>query len=148
VVKGEEGQAAIGRSVLVALVLLLGCSSIHEVELPLRPDEVPAAERRAFECFQQQLPSLLRDANGLDAPDHRPHPYADAFFTSPANWRYYVRDRGQRVEFFAHANQPPLRWPDGTITVCFDSCGAFVVSYPKDAKDCDAKPEGARWPPR
>ena len=49
-----------GRVFLSLGVLVVGCSGIRELDLPLRPDEVRADDRRAFECFTQQLPNLLR----------------------------------------------------------------------------------------
>ena len=57
--------------------------------------------------------------------------------------RYYVRDTGTRVEFYVAAKEPSR----GAGVLCADSCGKFVVSYAKDAKDCDAKPEETRWHP-
>jgi hypothetical protein len=128
--------------VVLALALpLLGCSGIRELDPPLRPDEVRDDERRAFECFAEQLPNLLRANYGsfhwMDGG------VSDSWYAKPEHSRYYVHDLGTRVEFYAAGKAPPR----GAGVVCADGCGSFVVSYPKDDKDCHAKPEKTGWHP-
>lgn len=126
---------------IAGLLTLVGCSGARELQQPLRPGQVRADERRAFACFMQQLPSLLREDYGsfhsIDGG------LTDSWYASPENSRYYIRDVGGRVEFYVAGKSPPRE----AMIICADSCGDFVVSYAKNVKDCNARTEEPRWHP-
>lgn len=128
------------RAAVAIALLATGCQSrVREFKYPPRPDVAWQDEGQAFECFTKNLPSLIREFHQYEAPDHVPSPW-DAYYVDPANQRYYVRDEGERVRFLVVTRQPPHTPINGIFSICMDGCGAFLVSYPKDAKDCEAHP--------
>jgi hypothetical protein len=120
---------ALGPPVLLA-VAVVGCGP-RQFQFPPGPGVVKPDERRAFECFTEQLPNMLHETYGsFHWPDGG---VSDSWFAKPKHSQYYVCDTGARVEFYVAGKTPPRDQGSEFITVCMDGCGAFLVSYAKEA---------------
>lgn len=133
-------SAVAPRFLCVFGILLTACgASVRSLEWPLQPGVIRDDERRAFECFTERLPTLIRESRGMNRSDYVPQPM-DSYFTDPMNQRYYVRDEGNLVQFLVVTRSPPPTPVNGIRAICMDGCGAFIVSYSKDASACEAHP--------